>query len=512
MSQSLNQPNILFLFTDQQRFDTISALGNPIIKTPNLDRLVREGAVFDRCYTPSPVCCAARCALATGTYPHQNGCCENMPMPQDIPSFMEGLQAAGYQTHGVGKMHFTPDYWRSWGFESRDVAEEVCSKDDYSRYLDQQGFGHVIEARGLRGELYYIPQPSQLPEKHHETTWVADRSIDFLARQRDRSRPFFLWSSFVKPHPPFEVPTPWNRLYRTSDMPFPKWPENCEDYHTFWNRHQNRYKYMDGGRNIYLSRSIIAFYYATISQIDSQIGRILDALGDEIENTLIVFSSDHGEMLGDFDCYGKRSMYEAAARVPMIVRWGNGAHAGERCRKPVNLLDLGSTFLTAAHGEETRFGSGEPLQSVIDGDSDRAHVFSQFSQNRCGLYLITDGTWKYIYSAADRREYLFNLDTDPEELEDLSAEDERQEIMAQLRGRLIEQFKQDGFTAPIDGDHWRDFGGFDQPDDPDFGLMRQDPNELVEALLALGKEYCESCQPFDLKDFKRVLDAADIPN
>jgi arylsulfatase A-like enzyme len=189
-------PNILLLFTDQQRFDTIAALGNELIRTPALDRLVREGTAFTRAYTPSPVCVSARCSLVTGLAPHVTGCVDNMRMPEDRPSFMERLREAGYQTHGIGKMHFSPDPRRLWGFEARDVSEELSSPDDdYRRFVIENGFDHVEDVHGVRSEYYYLPQPSQLPARLHNTTWVADRALDFLKR-RDRGRPFFLWASF----------------------------------------------------------------------------------------------------------------------------------------------------------------------------------------------------------------------------------------------------------------------------------------------------------------------------
>jgi arylsulfatase len=244
------RPNILLIMTDQQRWDTIAALGNPIIRTPALDSLVGGGTTFTNAYTPSPVCVSARCALLTGMAPHRTGCTDNMPMSQHLPSLMDRLQEAGYQTHGVGKMHFTPDSNELWGFESRDISEEISAldteTDDFRHYLGENGYGYVDEPHGVRSEMYYIPQPSQLPAHLHNTAWVADRSVDFLAR-RDPERPFFLWTSFIKPHPPFESPTPWNKLYRAAEMPPPFRPEGFESLLSYWNRVQNRYKYRDHG-------------------------------------------------------------------------------------------------------------------------------------------------------------------------------------------------------------------------------------------------------------------------
>ncbi|MCE5216912.1 sulfatase-like hydrolase/transferase, partial [bacterium] len=209
------KPNILLLFTDQQRWDTIHALGNPYIQTPFLDRLVAEGTSFTSAYTPSPVCVAARCSLVLSQWAHQTGCTANTPMPQDRTSMMELLQGEGYQTHGVGKMHFVPDARKLWGFDSRVFSEEggMRENDDFCDTLRSNGYEYLLDPNGVRSEWYYVPQPSQLPARLHHSTFVADRSIQFL-QGRDRSRPFLLWSSFVKPHPPFESPVPWNRLYK----------------------------------------------------------------------------------------------------------------------------------------------------------------------------------------------------------------------------------------------------------------------------------------------------------
>ena len=325
-----NRPNILLLYTDQQRFDTIAALGNPIIKTPALDRLVHEGTAFTSCYTSTPVCIAARFAALSGLPPHRSGVVANMPMPQETTSMMEILATNGYQTYGVGKMHFYPDPNCLWGFEGRDTSGDGASPDDYRTFLVDHGYGNTAGARGTGQEYYYIPQISPLPAAMHESHWVADRSIDFINR-RDPQRPFFLWTSFVKPHPPFENPAPWHLLYRGPEMPHPFRPESYEKALCYWNRIQNRYKFRDDGFDDHLLRTMRAAYYASISFIDWNVERILAALGSERDNTLIVFTSDHGEMLGDFGSFGKRCMLEASVHVPMIVRWPEKFVAGKKC-------------------------------------------------------------------------------------------------------------------------------------------------------------------------------------
>jgi arylsulfatase len=476
-------PNILLLFTDQQRSDTIAALGNSVIKTPSFDRLVREGTAFTRAYTPSPVCVPARFALLTGIPPHCSGVVDNVDGPQGYRSIMQVLTDRGYQTHGAGKMHFSGgDPRRLWGFESRDFSEEATTDDDYSDFLRSRGYGHVIDPLGVRSEYYYIPQPSQLPEKFHHTTWIGDRSIDFL-RRRDRSRPFFLWSSFIKPHPPFESPNPWGRLYRSAEMDDPHRPPGFEGNQCFWNRVQNRYKYMDGGWNPHLARTQRAAYYSCISFIDYQVGRILAELGDEIDNTLIVFSSDHGEMLGDYGCFGKRCMLDASARVPLLVRYPRQYPAGARCATPVSLLDVFPTFAAAAGATETcRSPLGGNLAEIARGATSRTHVISQFSQRSLGLYMVAEHDWKYIYSAPDQREWLFHLPSDPREERNLIEDDKHSADGERLRVRLLAQFGRDGYDYAVRDGRWRDYGKASFPVGARTGLLFQDPNELAPAI------------------------------
>lgn len=480
--------NILFILTDQQRYDTIAALGNSQIRTPNLDRLVKDGVAFNRAYTPSPVCVAARCSLATGLPPHRTGCTDNMPMPQNIPSFMDKLKKAGYQTHGVGKMHFTPNPHRMWGFESRDVAEEGGAEpDDFRKFVHDNGYDHIQHPNGLRSEYYYIPQPSQLPVRLHQTTWVADRSIDFL-KKRDTNRPFLLWTSFIKPHPPFETPMPWNLLYRATEMDIPFRPENSGELTCYWNRIQNRYKYRDAGHDDLLLRTMRAAYYASISFIDYNIGRILKELGPEADNTLIVFTSDHGEYLGDYGCYGKRGMHEVSSRIPFIVRFPGKEMAGQSSQIPVSLLDLYPTFLAQA-GLKTTKRPGSDLKKLLQAKDEDRWVTSQFSENGMALYMITNGVWKYVYSVPDRREWLWNLSEDPRELRDLSACSIYHETLSRLREKLLDTLRKDGYDSVLSQKGWKQFPQPVFPDNKDAGLLTQDYGKLQADIDALGPEY-----------------------
>ena len=507
-------PNILLITTDQLRADCIAAMGNPTIKTPHLDRLVREGTSFDRCYTPSPVCCPARHSLTSGKAPHITGCVDNADGLNQSPSFMERLAVGGYQTHGAGKMHFSPELG-DWGFESRDVSEELntdSGNDDYSDFLKESGYEHVLDPHGLRSEFYYLPQPSQLPEKLHHSYWVADKSIDFL-QQRDNSKPFLLWTSFIKPHPPFESPNPWGRLYRMHEMDEPLLPENGEEHWTFWNRVQNRYKYVEGvASNRNLARTIKAAYYGAISFVDYNVGRILDELGSEIDNTLIIFTSDHGELLGDFGCYGKRSMLDPSARIPMIARLPGTFPENKRCETPTTLLDLFPTFLSLSKADHSHpSAEGLSLMEAMEESVEDRIVFSQFSQNGIGLYMAASKSWKYIYSAADDKEWIFDLVNDPHEI--INKKDSPACIphFQELKRACIQHFKMDGYLNPLDGDDWKRFAPPATPEvDSDKGLLFQDPEDLKMQIECLGT-YARSTDFTEDEKFQmlhRLWDAA----
>ncbi len=479
----MRRPNILLVFTDQQRHDTIHALGNPLIRTPSLDRLCAEGTAFTSCYTPSPVCVSARCSLVTGQPPHRTGCDDNMPQPQELPSFMQSLTAAGYQCHGLGKMHFTPQRDYLWGFESRLISEEGAGDQDvFVESLRAAGYDHVCDPHGVRSEMYYVPQPSQLPARLHHSTWVADRSIDFL-NQRDRDRPFFLWSSFIKPHPPFESPTPWNKLYRAAEMPAPKRPPGYRDLWTWQNRHQNRYKWRDQGIDDNLIRCQRAAYYGCISFIDFNLGRILahlESIG-ELDHTLILFTSDHGEHLGDYDCFGKRSYLDSCARIPLLARWPGELAAGARCETPATLLDIAPTVCAAAGAPPLADDlPGRDLRDLATGRDGRDIVYGQHQHDGLATYAAITRGWKYFYSVPDRKEFLFDRGEDPEELHNLAYNPLRRKQCAALRQRLIAYLREEGYERALAGDHWRDFPQPREFVDRDQELLLQDPGPSVD--------------------------------
>lgn len=487
---SQSKPNVLLLLTDMQRFDTIHALGNPVIKTPNLDRLVREGTSFTSAYSPCPVCVPARWCLHHGQYTSKSGLFTNGVMPQDNGNSLPAmLKQMDYKTMGVGKCHFTPDKLELRGFDARLVQEECCSEpdsDDYCRWLKEQG-EDFDEPHGTRGEMYYIPQISLHSEETHPTNWIGNNSIDFIKEKASDDEPWFLFSSYIHPHPPCAPPKPWHKLYRAPLMPLPKVFEDCEASYTWINRHQNRYKYRDHGVDKNLMRNLKAYYYATISFVDYQVGRIFKALEEsgQLDNTLIIFSSDHGEFLGDNNCFGKRSMQDPSSRIPMLVR-GPGFKAGEICETPVSLVDVMPT--AAAVAEISTDGmalDGINLADIASGKCDRKYVFSQFGDKGQGIYMIVSREWKYFYSAGDHKEFLYDRINDPEESRNKAGLPMLNSIKSELKQALLEYLrKEDQTDAYVEQDgilDWREYPIHDMSylDDPDAGLLIQDHDAYV---------------------------------
>lgn len=495
------RPNILLIMTDQQRFDTIGALGNPYIRTPSLDRLVREGTSFLSAYTASPVCVPARCSMMYGRYPLFTGCLENnFSMPEDQKSFVDHLSSAGYRTHAIGKRHFTPDPQAKRGFQTLQSQEELVARvedDDYLVYLREQGCSGVYEPFGVRGEAYYVPQLAPLPIEHHPTQWVGDRSVEWINAHSDAPDPFMLFTSFVHPHPPFSPPSPWHKIYRAMNMPYPMDVANNELFWFYTNRIQNRYKGRDQGTDRRLQQLIKAYYWASISFIDYQIGRILSALEEKkiLDSTLIIFTSDHGEFLGDYGCYGKRSFLDAAARIPLICRHPASFDKNVRCSAPVSLVDI---FPTALHYCQEIGGAesdGTALQDIAHKKIKRERVFGHYEQSEAGIYMTQSESYSYIYSAPDNKQLLFDRKTDRYQKRNLAynllyrniVEAERAELIAHLKQYECHRSICDD-SSFIKKDPIAPFIDFDQ------GLIVQDPECFLDEF------YIDGYSQFSLRD------------
>ena len=295
--------------------------------------------------------------------------------------------------------------------------------------------------------MYYIPQPSQLPARAHNSHWVADRSIQFLT-DRDRSRPFLLWSSFIHPHPPFAPPVPWNKLYRAPSMPLPKRPPDMRNLWTTINRIQNRYKYRDAGIDDNLLRVMKAYYYAAVSFIDYNVGRILEALEQcgELENTLVLWSSDHGEFLGDYDCFGKRTFLRSTANVPLIVRHPDRFPAGARVDTPASLVDIMPTACEILGIECPQGIEGRSLKPLLTGNAFDRFPSVSFAEFMSGQRAVRMGSFKAIYKG--HVPFVYDLSNDPKETRNIARE--QPVVLSGLRdafGRQMERFSDSPLPA-----------------------------------------------------------------
>jgi len=440
------RPNILFILTDQMRGDCLSITGHPVVRTPNLDDLAGHGTVFTAAYSPCPSCIAARASIWTGLTPSSHG---RLGYQDQVPwryddMLAERLSRAGYQTHCIGKTHYYPQ--RSLcGFGSLESYEGEQNFDgryvnDYFEWLADRTNGRLTERDHGLSSNSWLARPSHLPEELHNNSWVAARAVEFL-RRRDPTRPFFLNLSFHRPHPPIDPLQVFYDMYRDAPVP----PVPVGDWAT---EHDVPVTDLNAwhGR---LPDEVLAHsrraYYAQIAHIDCQIGRVMRSIEKlRMGPTLVVFTADHGEMLGDHHLFRKVYAYEGSARVPLIVRPADRS-APRVCDAPVALHDLYPTFLEAAGVAIPRRTEGRSLLGFCGEGAERAECrdFVHGEHSACyhesnGMQFLTDGRIKYIWYTLSGREQLFDLTRDPDERRDLSADPSAADHLALWRQRLIE--------------------------------------------------------------------------
>jgi arylsulfatase len=428
------KPNILFLMTDQQRADTIAALGNPHIYTPNYDRLVRRGIAFTQAYSPCPVCVPARYVIRTGCLPPATGVYNN-GLPDLVPGqakemeqrcgpyLARTMRQLGYRTFGVGKFHTTPTH-EDVGFETQLHSEELYgtpeerARDDFAAFIAKQHpeYDWIEALMGERTEMYYMPQMSPLPAALTVESWAADRAAEQI-RSGD-GRPWFGFVSFVGPHPPFAPPLPFNRLYNPDRMPNPVRGSRRIDHMDEMIRWMNHAIWAEDINDPH-TRVLKARYYGEITYIDHCIGRILDAVetGPDPDNTLICLFSDHGDHLGDHYAWQKESFFEASCRVPFLVSWPARLPKDARRDELVSLADLFGIATSAAGKPEFRQGTDVP--GMLAGRAaPRSHLIGLYGVPGTPMFKVMarEKDWKYIFMANGGREQLFNVTEDPHEL------------------------------------------------------------------------------------------------
>lgn len=445
MPETKPKPNILLIMTDQQRGDCLSAEGHPALMTPNMDGIAAGGARFSHCYSTCPVCIPARRSLLSGQFPASHGLAgnavEEWHVRHTLPSV---LRSAGYHTYLAGRdMHQYPVRKR-YGYDHMVVME------DYKRWLARKA---PTDTYAPLGDYYasgilandWTARSWHLDEGLHMTNWATDEAVKFL-KTRDPSCPYFLTVSYLAPHPPLVPPSFYLERYLRIPLPEPvagDWAERPTV--AGFQEGTKQQRVLLTGEALKYAR---AAYYAMIHHIDDQIRRLLHpSSGIDPDNTIVIFTSDHGEMLGDHYLWWKGVPYEASARVPLLIKAPArfGIDRGTVVEEPVALEDIMPTVLDLAGVGIPDSVEGKSMLPLMrkEAASWRPYVHIQHCAETMEASLahhsLTNGREKYIWFAKTGREQFFDLQEDPNECRNLIACPKREETIAAWRARLIRE-------------------------------------------------------------------------
>ena len=439
------RPNILWYCTDQQRFDTIAALGNEYVHTPTIDRLVHDGVAFTSAYCQSPICTPSRSSFMTGMYPSRvhntrNG---NDTFPGDPPLISRLLADSGYDCGMVGKFHLVSSGYRTeprlddgysfWKF-SHAPRDDWETGHDYADWVKEQG-----------GDLDAMRESDErVRPELHQTKWATDMALEFL--EQERNGPWMLSINIYDPHPPFIPPKEYADRCNADDMPGPWFRESDV-------KQQAAFADVDFQGEVrtpdeHEAKDLQAKYYAMIAQIDDQFARLLKAIDDagQTENTLIIFTSDHGEALGDHGLMWKGCrFYEGLVRVPLIFRWPGRITSGLQADGLVELLDVTSTVMEVAGLEQPDYMQGRSLMPVMTGDAAPDHIRDSV---RCEYFdalhphftggtgafgtMYRRGQWKLVIYHKQGLGELYDLEADPQEFDNLWDDPQHASLKAEL--------------------------------------------------------------------------------
>ena len=442
------RPNVLILLSDDQRADTIAALGNPRIRTPNLDRLVRSGTVFTRAYCmgsmQGAVCVPSRAMLLTGrTF---------FRVREDLhgeTTWPEVFAASGYATFATGKWH-------------NQAASLLRSfRRGESLFLGGMGDPYTLPLRDITSDHTLSPQK---PGGAHSVERFADAAVAFLREQTGRT-PFLCYVAFNAPHDPRKAPDSYHREYADDPPPL---PANYLPEHPFDNGELDirDEKLAPRPRTPEVVRRHLADYYASITFLDAQVGRILDALeaSGQASNTLVVFASDHGLAIGSHGLFGKQNLYEHSMRAPMILS-GPGIPRGRRGEALCYLLDIFPTLGDMAGVPSPTGSEGLSLAPVIRGET-RSRRDAIFTAYRKVQRAVRDDRWKLIVYPAIGKTQLFDLENDPDERHDLAADPGHRAEVERMRGLLLDRQRTLGDPLVGSGSPGTAAKGAGTPEDP----------------------------------------------
>lgn len=440
--------NILFLCADQLRSNAVGAYGNEEVHTPNIDRLAAQGVLFENCYAPNPVCAPSRATLMTGRWPHAHGLWANgVSLPESEQFFTKSLADVGYDTGLVGKLHLAACYAGRTERRFDDGLRMFRWAHDPSHRSSENAYHQWLKAAYPR--LYETAVDgreqvgfSTLPAEAHYSTWVGNETIEFLETGREADKPFCFIANFYDPHHDFAAPQEYVDKYDAHSLSRPvtrdgelatKPPIQAEASERSYAGHLRGYTEYSAEE----LQDVKAAYYAMVTLVDDQVGRIIDSLDSAglADNTLVVFTSDHGEMLGDHQLMLKGPMmYEGAVKVPLIFRWPGILPAGGRLPEFVQWTDLAPTFLDATGVTALPHAQGTSLLPLARGEQgqwDRDWALCEYRNsghpydNPVHTTMLRHGRWKLIAyhgrpaNSRDRTGELYDLSRDPNELDNL---------------------------------------------------------------------------------------------
>ncbi len=469
----MSQPNVLLITADQMRADAMGCAGNPVIRTPNLDALAASEVLFRRAQTPCPICVPARASITTGNYPTKcTGHKTNHGAIRDGQcKIAEVFNAAGYRSYALGKLHYVP-YAKPGqprtlnGFQYAELMESgrilkthdpegrLRGVEDYFDYLADVGWRGYSRAHAL-GNNDMHPAATPLPQEHAPDAWVAARTLAALRRhaEQDGDKPFFAWMSFPKPHSPYDPPQPYDRLYDPRRVPP---PFGTRDMLADRNPHM-RISAFRHGMNFYSPEAVQVFrahYYGLVTFQDAMIGRVMDFLRQtgQAENTIVLYTADHGDLIGDYGGCFKCNFQVGSVGVPLIVSAPGRAPSGRSSDALAGLQDVLPTLASLAGVSLPYPTDGKDLTSALHGDDRVREVYiAHCLHSPWQSYMASDARWKYIYSETNGVEELYDVLNDPQELRNLIPEGVAPDVARRLRREIVRWCAENGDTEMLDG-------------------------------------------------------------
>ena len=457
--ETKKKKNVLVICVDQWSGNYLGCAGHNEILTPSLDVLAKSGIRYTNAVSSTPVCISARRELMTGVDSRIHGdrtFNESLPMPKDLPTLAQTFRDNGYQAYCVGKLHIFPQRDRC-GFDDVLLNEEGrhlagMRQDDYERYVARSGYAGLENSHGMSNN-YYIYRPYPLPEPMHQTYWTAREMCETIIR-RDPNKPAFWYMSFAAPHPPITPPQAYLDMYNDiefSEPPYGEWAKlPPEERPAGYNHYHSLYDAFDNKRMTDIAKR---GYYAQCTFIDHQIRTVIGTLREQglYNDTIILFTADHGEMLGHHGLYGKFLMYENSVRIPMILVCPDdlGMDYGVTDDRLVELRDVYPTLMELCGLEIPKTVNG---LSMI-GSKKREYTYGELWEDHRATRMIRTHERKFIYYLQDHITQMFDLEKDPDELHDVSNDPAYSDEKAQFEQLLIKHMDDQDLARGVHDGH-----------------------------------------------------------